>query len=116
MTGYVYAVDTTDLGIIIPLVVSMIGSAVAVYQSRSTTTSKTLELGVVNLVDQLQEEMAGQRAQVKDCNDRCQGLEARVAELEQQVSDLTDHNAHLETENDDYSAEIIRLKRKAGEL
>lgn len=121
------AVTANSIGVIGALVISAFGAASGFYMSikaerskraadrsqseaaKSANVAKTVELGVTQLIDQLQEERQDLRVEVSECKGRCTDLEQQVVELRREVDDL---KAIL----DDRDAEVIRLKGRLGEL
>jgi len=109
----ILAVDWTAVGIVGTLIVSLLGSMFGLYQARradrSATTTKTIELGVKDLIDQYQERQAELKADVEECNQKVVVLETTLREVREKLR-------RAETHIDNLEAEIIRLKREAGEL
>lgn len=107
------AVDWTVVGIVGTLFISLLGSLFGLYQARkadkSATTTKTIELGVKDLIDQYQERQKELKSDVEDCTEKCQKLQEQADALK---VDLSRANTHI----DNLEAEIIRLKRAAGEI
>jgi len=109
----IFAVDWTAVGIIGTLIVSLLGSLFGLYQARradrSATTTKTIELGVKDLIDQYQERQQELKADVEQCNAKCASLETELSEVRLKLR-------RAETHIDNLEAEVIRLKRETGEL
>lgn len=106
-------VDWTAVGIIGTLLVSLMGSLFGLYQARkadrSATTTKTIELGVKDLIDQYQERQEELKVDVATCTAKCAALEAEVHSLREELRQVYTAHDNLEAEN-------IRLKRQTGEL
>lgn len=109
----ILAVDWTAVGIVGTLVVSLMGSLFGLYQARkadrSATTTKTIELGVKDLIDQYQERQQELKTDVEECNKKCAAVEAELNEVRAKLRQAETHIDNLE-------AEIIRLRRETGEL
>lgn len=107
------AVDWTVVGIVGTLFVSLLGSLFGLYQARkadrSATTTKTIELGVKDLIDQYQERQKELKSDVEECTNRCRALQEQAETLRSELAKATTHIDSLE-------AEVIRLKRAAGEI
>lgn len=103
----------TAVGIVGTLLVSFLGAVFGLYQGRkaesSAKTTKTIELGVKDLVDQYRERNEELLDEVHECTGKCKELEATVRNLQVVVD-------KLRTQIDNKDAEIIRLRTKAGEL
>lgn len=103
----------TAVGIVGTLLLSLIGSLFGLYQARradhSATTTRTIELGVKDLIDQYQEANSQLHTEVSECKGEC-------ATLRQENGQLKTDMADLERRYDNLEAEVIRLKQKAGEL
>lgn len=101
-----------NIAILGAVLVSAMGAIFGLYQARkadkSASTTKTIELGVKDLVDQYRETNEELRDQSHDCEERCTKLETKVATLERKVN-------NLEFLVEDKDMEIIRLKIKLGE-
>lgn len=71
-------IDWTAFSIIGTLAVSLLGALFGLYQARkadrSATTTKTIELGVKDLIDQYQERQRELKEDVAECNARCSAL------------------------------------------
>jgi septal ring factor EnvC (AmiA/AmiB activator) len=109
----VNGVDWQIIAVIAVPIVSLVASLFAYLQARkadkSATFTKHIELGVTELVDQLQEEREVMREQIADCRGDCARLERSIEQLTRKVSTL-------KTIIDNKDAEIIRLSRQAGEF
>ena len=109
----------SEFALIGSVIVSGLGALFGLYQARkadrSATTTKTIELGVTNLIDQYQEANEQLRDETHECKERCKVLESEVRELRRQVYELKMVNDHLITELDNNHATIIRLKNLVGE-
>lgn len=101
--------DVVALGAV---VVSAMGAVFGLYQARkadrSANTTKTIEIGVTQLVDQYQETNRELRVEIHEANEKCKSLQKEVFELQRKVE-------NLETTIDNQHAEIIRLRRELGE-
>lgn len=101
-----------NIAILGAVFVSALGAVFGLYQARkadkSAVTTKTIELGVKDLVDQYRETNEDLRTQSHACEDRCTKLEDKVSVLERKVN-------NLEFLVEDKDMEIIRLKLKLGE-
>lgn len=110
----------TAVGIIGTLVVSFLGALFGLYQARkadrSATTTRTIELGVQDLVNQYRERNEELLDEVHECTGKCRELEAKVSALEAAGRNLQVVIDDLRTSIDNKDAEIIRLRTKAGEL
>lgn len=102
----------SNIAVLGAVIVSAMGAIFGLYQARkadrSATTTKTIELGVKDLIDQYQEANKELRDDTKECHERCKVLELKVVSLNFKVE-------RLETILDNRDAEIIRLKRTLGE-
>lgn len=100
-------------GVIVSGLVSVIASAVGYVNSRradkSASTTRTIELGVKDLIDQYQEANRGLHDDLVDCQGKCAAVQEENRELRSELEDLQRRYDNLE-------ADVIRLKRKAGEL
>lgn len=109
----ILAVDWTAVGIVGTLFVSLLGSLFGLYQARkadrSASTTKTIELGVKDLIDQYQEQNKDLKDEVADCKSECATLRVELASVRVEL-------ANEKARRDDLEAEVIRLKIAAGEL
>lgn len=107
------AIDWTAVGIIGTLIVSLMGSLFGLFQAReadkSATTTKTIELGVKDLIDQYQERQEELKSDVATCTAKCAALETEVQALRAELREAY-------TTHDNLEAQIIGLKRQVGEL
>src|SRR5688500_6763397 len=102
----------SDIAMIGAVVVSAMGAVFGLYQARkadrSASTTKTIEIGVKDLVDQYQEANKELREETRNCAERCKALEQELLSLRIKVE-------QLDVVVDNKNAEIIRLRRKLGE-
>lgn len=103
-----------------PIIVALIAGVFALLQARradrTAQFSTSMATATGTLVDQLQEERAELKHEVDECKGRCRELDAAVRALEEKINELKATVRDLDTEIDNKDAEIIRLKREAGEL
>lgn len=103
----------TALGVVGSLVVSLLGAAFGFVQAnratKSASTTKTIELGVKDLIDQYQEANKNLHDEVEQCKGECSELRIELAQVRKELDAVLTHNDTLE-------AEVIRLKRKTGEI
>jgi hypothetical protein len=113
-------VNWVAAGVIVSGVVSVLASVIGYVNSRkadkSASTSRTIELGVKDLIDQYQEANEELRTEVTDCKGECAALRKENAALRAEVSAVKEERETMERRLDNLEAELIRLKRKAGEL
>lgn len=87
--------DWSAVGIVGTLCVSFIGAVFGLVQARkadkSASTSKTIELGVRDLIDQYQERLRELKEDIDECSARCLQLEADLGEARSSL-----HNARME--------------------
>jgi uncharacterized protein YlxW (UPF0749 family) len=92
---------------------SVVAAVLATWQGRraerSAKSTRVIEVGVTALVDQLQEERERLARQVAE-------LEKRVAELRRELDEARDELREAAHAVEVREAEVIRLKRLAGEL
>lgn len=109
----------SNIAIIGSVVVSALGAIFGLYQARkadkSATTTRTIEIGVKDLVDQYQEANRELREQVHECNQSCLALKEEVASLKLEVASLKEESGRKDAIIDNKDADIIRLKRQLGE-
>lgn len=109
----ILAVDWTAVGIVGTLIVSLLGSLFGLYQARkadrSASTTKTIELGVKDLIDQYQEQNKDLKQEVTDCKMECSMLRTELAVVRIELQEEKGRREDLE-------AQVIRLKRVTGEL
>lgn len=101
------------------VIVSAMGAVFGLYQARkadrSATTTRTIEIGVKDLVDQYQEANKDLREQVQELLNKHKEQDAEIRELKNMVHELKLINEQLITELDNKNSDIIRLKNLAGE-
>lgn len=101
----------TAVGIVGTLVVSLVGSLFAFIQAsrsnKSASTSRTIELGITQLIDQYQEANAALAAETAACKEECARLRGEIRVLRRQVEEFR-------TTIDNQEAEIIRLTSQRG--
>ena len=103
------AVEIAIISGIVTLVAALISVWGARRADRSASATKTLELGVTGLVNELQEERDTYRQAARDCEGRCRELDAAIRGLEDKVEELK----RMIIEKD---GTIERLRREAGML
>lgn len=97
----------------VPALVTLAGTAAtfyaARYSARKAGETDTIKLGVTELVDQLRAERTHLETEVEACKGECAAIRRELEEVKAELIDLR-------ALKDRYEEEIVRLKRKAGEL
>lgn len=100
------------------VIVSALGAVFGLYQARkadrSATTTRTIELGVTQLVDQYRKANEELVNQTKSCTQRCAALETKSREQDQKIEGLEARVDELTTEVQKKDDEIRRLKIQLG--
>lgn len=113
--------------IAVPLIVAVIGAGVALWQARtadkrardadtSASATKTIEIGVTDLVNQYREANEELRDEVHHLAERCRELTEAMRVLETQIAQFKKELDVRDTQLDDAQSEIIRLRRRLGDL
>lgn len=111
--------SAAEIALVGSVIVSAAGAIFGLYQARkadrSANTTKTIEIGVKDLIDQYQEANKDQKVEITElkeethrCTERCKAMESEIRALKRKVEDY-------KTVIDNKDAEIIRLMRRLGE-
>lgn len=110
----------TAVSIVGTLILSALGSMFGLYQARKADRSaqftRSIEVGVTSLVDQLQEEREELRKELAAARQRSTDLETQLRATEKEIRELRKQIQNLMTALDNQEAEIIGYKRRLGEL
>lgn len=108
-----------NFAIIGSVVVSAMGAIFGLYQARkadkSATTTKTIELGVTQLIDQYRKSNQELAEEQHNCNERCAALELKAREQDEKIEYLQDKVDTLESTIEEKDTQIFALKMKYGE-
>lgn len=109
-----------NIAVLGAVIVSAMGAIFGLYQARkadkSATTTKTIELGVKDLIDQYQETNKDLREQVVALKQEVAACKERESLVEAELHSIKDIVETLITKLDNKDAEIIGLKRRLGEI
>lgn len=112
--------------VVVPLLAAVVAGAFALWQAKiadrrakdatsSANTTKTIELGVTDLINQYREANEELRDEIHELNNLRTSLESDMRVMRAEVNEVRNALEHCETEKDNLQAEIVRLKIKAGE-
>lgn len=113
--------------IAVPLIVAVVAGVFALAQARmadkrakeadsSASTTKTIEIGVTDLVNQYREANEELRDEVHQLSTRCRELSETIRGFEAQIAQFKKELDVRETQLDNAQATIIGLKRRVGDL
>lgn len=91
--------------LIVAIITTIFGYLQARKADRSASTTKTIELGVTELIDQYRQTLAETDARAHNCEKKCEELAERNELLEQELIEM-------QTQLDNHEAQIIRLQNE----